>query len=185
MRSTRFQLIAVGLFSIFAMSTAVADDDTGFYIGASANWLSADQADVNDVNFEDSDTAFGARIGYMFSNYVGIEGGYLDLGDYNTEANDKGVDLNLDADGWYAVGVLNFTVLENLDLYGKLGAFFIDANTDFFEFDESDTELYGGVGIEYDFGQFNLFGEFTALDTDVNDLTIDILTVGAKLEFGG
>ena len=168
--------------SLPIISPTFADDDTGFFLGASVNRLSADQKDVNDVDFDDSDNAFGFKVGYMFTDLLGIEGGYLDLGDYNA-SNDAGIDLNLNAEGFYLVGVLNFSFAENWDAYGKLGAFAFDSNTDFTDFDESSTELFGGLGIEYDFGTWNIFGEFSKLDTDTNDLSIDILSLGVKYEF--
>ena len=180
----RVQIIPVAtVLSLAVASPVFADDDTGFYLGASANRLSADQKNVNDVDFEDSDTALGLKAGYMFTDLFGIEGGYLDLGDYNTRGNSQGVNLNLDADGFYLVGVLNFSVGENWDLYGKLGAFSFDSNTSLTGFDKSSTEVYGGLGVEYDFGTWNIFGEFSKLDTDTNDLTFDIISLGIKYEF--
>lgn len=172
----------VGILSLAVSSPTFADDDTGFFLGASVNRLSADQKDVNDVDFDDSDNAFGLKVGYMFTDLLGIEGGYIDLGDYNA-SNDEGIDLNLDAEGFYLVGVLNFSFAENWDAYGKLGAFAFDSNSDFTEFDESSTELFGGLGIEYDFGTWNIFGEFSKVDTDTNDLSIDIISLGIKYEF--
>ena len=86
-------------------SSAFADDDSGWYLGAFANRLSADQDNVSDVDFEDSDTALGLKGGYMFTDLFGIEGGYLDLGDYNTRGNTQGIDLNLDAEGFEIDGL--------------------------------------------------------------------------------
>jgi hypothetical protein len=181
----RVQILSVAaILSLAVASPIFADDDTGFYLGASANRLSADQKNVSDVDFEDSDTALGLKAGYMFTDRFGVEGGYLDLGDYNTRGNEQGIDLNLDAEGFYLVGVLNFSVAENWDIYGKLGGFFLDTNTDLTGFDKSSTELFGGLGVEYDFGKWNIFGEFSKLDTDTNDLTFDIISLGVKYEFG-
>lgn len=180
----RVKIIPVAaVLGLAIASSSFADDDAGFYLGASANWLSADQKDVNDVSFEDSDVALGLKAGFMFTDLFGIEGGYLDLGDYNTKANNRGVSLNLDAEGFYLVGVLNFSVAEHWDLYGKLGAFAFDSDTNLTGFDKSSTELYGGLGVEYDFGTWNIFGEFSKLDTDTNDLSIDIISLGIKYEF--
>ena len=184
MKVLKYSTLTAAL-SLAISSPTLADDDTGFYLGGSVNRLSADQNNVNDVDFEDSDNAFGLKAGYMFTDLLGVEGGYIDLGDYNTKGNDAGVNLSLDADGFYLVGVLNFSFAENWDIYGKLGAFAFDSNTDFtgVDFDESSTELFGGLGIEYDFGHWNIFGEFSKLDTDTNDLSIDILSLGVKYEF--
>lgn len=185
MKGVNYFAVAAVL-SLAITSPTFADDDTGFYLGASVNRLSADQDNVNDVDFDDSDNAFGLKAGYMFTDLFGIEGGYLDLGNYNTEGNEADINLSLDAEGFYLVGVLNFSFAENWDIYGKLGAFAFDSNTDFtdVDFDDSSTELFGGLGIEYDFGNWNIFGEFSKLDTDTNNLSIDIISLGVKYEFG-
>jgi hypothetical protein len=172
-------IVALGL------SPACADDDTGGYIGISANRLSVDNVETTDTDFEDSDTAFGAKVGYMFTDMFGIEGGYLDLGDYETRGQEEGRNLSLDAEGWYLAGVLNFSLAENFDLYGKLGAFSVDSNSDFTDFEESSTEVFGGVGAEYDLGAVNLFGEFNVIDTDIADINWDVISLGIKYEFGG
>jgi len=183
MMKSNILLAAGSALFLISTSTVIADDDTGWFLGASVNRLSADQKSVEDVDFEDSDNAFGLKGGYMFSNLFGLEAGYIDLGDYKTQGNEKGVNLNLDAEGWYLAGVLNFTPADNWDLYAKLGAFVLDTNSNLTEFDDSTTEVYGGIGVEYDFGDWNIFGEFSAVNTDVNDLTTDILSLGLKYEF--
>jgi hypothetical protein len=175
------KLFMAGAIAGMVSVPAMADDDTGGYLGVSANRMSANQRDVNDLSFDDSDTAYGLKGGYMFTNLLGLEGGYLDLGDYSAGAGTNA--LNLDAEGFYLVGVLNFTPADKWDIYGKLGAFALDTNTDLTDFDESSTELYGGIGTEYDFGQWNIFGEYSWLDTDVNDLTFDTISIGLKYEF--
>jgi OOP family OmpA-OmpF porin len=180
----RFQTLTAGAALAALVSVpAVADDDSGWYIGASANWLSADDINVTDADFDDSDTAYGFKGGYMFTDLLGIEGGYMDLGSYQATGNTEGNNLNLDVEGWYIAGILNFSFAENWDAYGKLGAFAVDSNTDFTDFDESSTEIFGGLGIEYDFGAVNLFGEFDIIDTDTADLVVDVISVGLKYEF--
>ncbi|MDH3376692.1 MAG: porin family protein [Gammaproteobacteria bacterium] len=176
--------IAGAALTTLSASPVLADDDSGWYLGGSVNRLSADQNNVNDVDFDDSDNAFGIKLGHMFTDLVGIEGGYLDLGDYHTRGNDKGIDLSLDAEGFYVVGVLNLPVANTWDIYGKLGVFAFDSDTDALDFDESSTEAFGTIGAEYDFGLWNVFGELSKIDTDTNDLSIDILSLGVKFEFG-
>lgn len=181
---TKTPVLAAALTLGFLVTTPVAaDDDTGLYIGGSINRLSADFADVNDVNFDDSDNALGAKIGYMFNNRFGVEAGYLDLGNYQARAENGGINLNLDSDGFYGVGVLNAELSDRWDFYGKLGVFIIDSNADFTDFEESSTELYGALGVQYDLGPIDVFGEFSKIDTDYQDLSIDIITLGINYQF--
>ena len=46
-----FYCAMAAAISMSITSPAFADDDTGFFLGASVNRLSADQKDVNDVDF--------------------------------------------------------------------------------------------------------------------------------------
>lgn len=179
----RLTLLAATLVAAAVVVPAHADDDTGPYAGISVNRLSTNEADVRDVRFRDSDNALGLKFGYLFDGRFGLEGGYLDLGDYRARGGDRGADLTLDVEGYYLVGVYNHELAANWDVYGKLGVFAVDTDSSLTGFNRSSTEPYGGIGVEYDFGDWNLFGEYTKLDTDVDDLTIDAISLGVKYEF--
>lgn len=166
------------------------EEDYGWYVSGTVNRLSADFKDRSDVSFDDSDNAAGARVGYMFTDLLGVELGYLDLGSYSAQGDRPGNDINLDADAFTGAVVLNFSVTPMLDLYGKFGAFYVDSDstthingTTFIDSDDG-VEPFGGIGIEADFGRFAVFGEYSRVDTSVHDLTLDIATVGVKYEFG-
>lgn len=177
---------SVGVVTVMlGLSPAHADDDSGAYVGFSANRLSVDNVETSDTDFEDSDTAFGAKAGFMFTDLFGIEGGYLDLGDYETRGQEEGRNLSLDAEGWYLAGVVNLALSDDFDLYGKLGVFSVDSNSDFTDFEESSTEAFGGVGAEYDMGALNFFGELNVIDTDIADINWDVISLGIKYELGG
>jgi hypothetical protein len=126
----------------------------------------------------------------MFTDIFGIEVQYLDLGNYQSEGNSPTNRINIDADALSLAGVLNWGVTEHVDLYGKLGAYYIDANSDSFvagrvlQDNASTTEVFGAGGAEYDFGKFNLFVEISVAETDISDLAIDIASIGVKYEFG-
>lgn len=177
--------IALAL-TLLTPGVVIGDDDTGFYIGIAGNRLDANFDDVSDVSFDDSDTAASIKGGYMFNNYFGVEVGYLDLGDYE---GDSGV--TIDADSFQLAGVLNYDVTEKFDIYGKLGAFFVNAKSDqvlpivgLVQEDDDTTEVYAAIGGELDLGALNFFAEYSVVDTDINDLTIDIISLGVKYEFG-
>jgi len=187
--TTRYLNGAFASLLMISAANVVADDDTGWFLSVSANRVSADFEDSSDVDFDDSDTAFGVRAGYMFTDVVGIEVGYLDLGDFSAEGDRPGNRIDLDADAYSAAFVLNWSAHEMVDVYGKLGAYHIDANSDStaagitLAQGDSETEAFYGVGAELDFGQFNVFTEFSQVDTDVNDLSFDIVSLGVKFEF--
>ncbi len=173
-----------------AISTAsLADDDTGFYVSVSANRLSADFEDENDVKFGESDSTAGVRAGYMFNDMFGIEAGYLDLGKYDAAGDRPGNEINLNADAWVLAGVVNWSVVDKVDLYGKLGVYHIDAESDSviagvtLNANDDETEAFGAIGAEYDMGNVNVFFEISKADTDVSELTIDVASLGVKYEF--
>ncbi len=175
---------------IFTTSVVLADDDSGWYFGASGNRLSADFEDVDDVNFSESDTALGLQIGYMFTNLIGLEAGYIDLGDYSAPGDNPGNALQLDADAFSAALVLNFSVIDQLDIYVKGGAFLVRAESDStvasetFRVDDDSVEPFGAFGLKADLGAWNIFGEISKVDTSVRDLSIDIFSLGVRYELG-
>jgi len=185
-------ILPVAAFSIALLAgpaQAIADDDTGFYIGAGVSALSADFEDENDVNFDDSDTAPGLRLGYMFNNLVGVEVGYQDFGDYSAPGDSPENRIDLDAEAFSAAIVLNWAVHDKIDIYTKAGAYFIEAESNSvvagnsFNAGDDTTEAFAAFGVEWDLGNFNVFGEISKVDTDVNELTVDIVTAGVKYEF--
>lgn len=168
---------------------AVADDDTGVYLSVAASRLSADFEDENDINFEDSDNAGSVRLGYMFNDRFGVELGYLDLGSFTSDGDSPANRIELDGDAVSLAFVANWSVLEQLDLYGKVGAYNLDVKSTsviagrVLTANQEENEPFAAFGVDWDLGQFNLFGEFSVVDTDVSELTIDIATAGVKIEF--
>ncbi|MDH3638872.1 MAG: porin family protein [Gammaproteobacteria bacterium] len=189
MKLSKTKKIIVGASAMLMVSGAQvvqADDDTGWYVGAGVSRLDADFKDVDDLSFDDSDNTAQIKGGYMFTDIFGVEAGWLDLGDY-----EGGSGVKIDADGFWLAGVANWSVSERWDLYAKLGVAIVDATSDqvipgIGPVQNNDTEenIFGGVGAEVDFGNWNIFGEFAVMDTDVSDLNIDIITLGVKYEIG-
>lgn len=176
---------AAALLLASGVQMVQADDDTGWYVGLGVNRLDADFDNRADLDFDDSDSAASIKGGYMFNDVFGLEGGYLDLGNYKGGSGGE-----IDANAFWLAGLLNWGVSEHWDLYAKLGVAIVDAKSDQFvplvgrvKEDDTETEALFGVGAEYDFGNWNLFGEFSVVDTDVSDLTVDIITLGVKYEF--
>ncbi|MGB5705833.1 MAG: porin [Arenicellales bacterium] len=143
--------------------------------------------DVDDLSFNGSDTTWGIRGGYMFNNRFGVEAGYIDLGNYE---GDSGV--TIDANQWQLAAAGSWDVTEQFGLYGKVGASFVKSRSDqvlpiigSVSDNQDETKAYLAIGTDYYFGKVGVFGEFSWVDTSVNDLTVDILTVGLKYNFGG
>ncbi len=158
-------------------SLADTDDGSALYVGLGASLVDIDEAELD---FDDSDATADIRVGYMFTNSLGLEIGYQDLGNFS-EGN---AELDLDA---YSAALVANIPLNNFDLYGKLGAnringeLTINGNS---IADEDDTNLFFGGGAELDMGSFNLFTEYTItkFDNDNVDTDIQRVTAGIKIE---
>lgn len=165
---------------------AAGRDGSGMYVGAAANRLDASFDDASNVSFDDSDTTWSVFGGFMFNKWFGAEVGYLDLGSY---ASDSG--LKLDADAISLAAVANWNLSNNFALYGKLGVFFLESNSEqvipgigLVQDGEDSTQEYVAVGAQFNFGNgLGLYGEYSWADTSVNDLNIDIISVGLKYYF--
>lgn len=183
-------LLSTMLLTAAFVANSQVPDDEGYYVGISANWVNADFKDRSDTDFDDSDTAFGIRGGYMFSDMFGVEIGYMDFGDFEATDDNANDTIDLNADAFTIAAVFNWSAAEYIDLYGKLGVYNVNANRTSFiagnilEDDDDDTSAYGTLGIEYDFGDWDVFAEYSIADTDINDLDMDIISVGVKYQFG-
>lgn len=184
-----FKTVFVILLGFLSLDTVFADDDAGPYFGVGVNRLSAHFEDQSDIDFEESDNAVSAKAGFMFTDFIGVEVAYIDLGSYQADGETRGNRIDLDADGISAAVVLNWSVINQLDLYGKLGLYRLNVESNSIiagnqlTTDEAEEEVFGAIGIEYDLGTANLFTELSVVDTDTNELSITIATAGVKFEF--
>lgn len=173
------------------------EDDAGFYVGlgiARASLDFQDQSEV-DVEFEDTENAYLGRVGYMFSNWIGVEGAYYRFNNYQNIDSDvldnydlQGIsNADVDIDAFTASIVLNLP-LQYVDLYAKGGFANLEGTASATSdrttvtLTDSSTEPFAVVGAELDFGQFNLFSEYTRI-LDNDDYSVDLLSAGIKFEF--
>ncbi|MDH3693010.1 MAG: porin family protein [Gammaproteobacteria bacterium] len=168
-------LLVLVVSAVSAPVFAVQGGDPGLYIGVGANRLTVDDSDI-----DDSDTTFSGRIGYMFNSFLGVEGRLIDLGEFE----DRGA--KLDVDGIAASLVLSVPV-GFVDLYGKLGVIHVEGELELetplgrIDKDGDGAEAFAGIGIEFDTGTLNIFGEYSRIDNDL-DIDIDVITAGLKFE---
>ncbi len=185
--SRRFlpHVLVVGALAL-GPTISAADDDTGLFLDAAWNRIDTNFRDANDVDFDESDDTWSARLGYMFNNNWGIQVGYLDLGDYQVDGG-----FSLDAEAIELSGLGKFDLGENFSLYGKAGVYFLESSSQQVipgrgpvKDDQDETQGFVGLGAVYDFGSVGLFAEYSWVDTEINDLTLDIISAGVKYQFG-
>lgn len=152
---------------------ALADDDTGFYLGV--GWA---LTDVDDNNFDESMDHLGFRAGYMFTDNFGIDLTSIIEGDEKTD------DVTAEVSAIGLSAIASAPLGEYFDVYGKLGIGEVEARvfTDDEVFTEdSSTEFFWGIGGEVDFGVTNIFLEYNRFDSE--NVNLNATMLGLKFEF--
>ncbi len=204
MHFDRKALLAALIAPAFAIGTAFAAEP-GFYIGASAGQttakassdpiLVAPPSTFNTFHFDKEETGYKGYVGYNFLPWLGVEGGYVELGNpsQGQMVGTTRIEGEVDANGWegFVVGTLP---LGPVDVFAKVGG--IASNIDFDgrvsttfapteHFSESDSNgmwAYGG-GIAYNFGHWAIRAEYEAYDVDKLD-DLYFISGGLTYHFG-
>ena len=203
--------LLISIVLVFTAAT-VAAEDSGFYLGGSVAYSDFDE-DKGDVNaalaitgvtgtvvVDDEDLGWKGFWGYNFNKYMAIEGAYVDLGevdgDFTVTAPVPGVGKSvIEVDGFTVLGIGQYPVLERVDLFAKVGAYFWDAegritlnsgmNEAAFETDEDGTDLVYGAGAVYEFTEHVAvraeWERYSDVGDDEND--VDFLSIGIEFNF--
>lgn len=188
---------ALCLTAILAMvAVPVSAIENGFYIGGSIGGSSLTVTDfddqLDDLRFSDGDTAYKLFGGIRFLNFLGVEAGYVDLGEPNDvvgESGDDPIHVQIGLKGWNAFAV-GFLPIGPADLFAKVGVVSWDADiiarlvpTDQTDSDsDSGTDAAWGIGIGLRLGKVTLRAEgeqFNIADAD----DVYMFSVGATFTF--
>jgi OOP family OmpA-OmpF porin len=162
------------------------------YIGAGAAIVDHEYkipgaSSLGHSEYKSSGKLFG---GYDFNQNWGVEAGYTDYRTSNASYTVNGVQGSAEADGYsfYLAGKATLPVNERFSVYGKLGAAYnkVDLSSTMpLRHDESDTEVYGGVGVQYNLNQnVSLIAEYERYGSSRDfGPKPDVFTVGAKYSF--
>lgn len=153
------------------------------------------------IDEDESDRGYKLFVGYQFNQYVAVEAGYADLGDFTVEvnrapgagtlageANYKGYNLDL-------VGTWPLT--PRLSAFGRVGAFHYETEESFtgtqsvaasLVRDDKDTGYKFGAGLEYSFTE-RLSARIEAERYRIEDLigdhgSVNLYSVGLVYRFG-
>jgi OOP family OmpA-OmpF porin len=139
--------------------------DTGFYAGGALGQAKAKDAcsGITGIGFsggcDDKDTAWKIFGGYQFNPNLGVELGYVDLGDFTANGTVLGapVSASAEAKGFELVGVGSIPFTQQLSGYAKAGAFRWDVDTRTAAGatatggGDKGTDFTYGLGLKYDF----------------------------------
>lgn len=179
---------------VVASSASYAADRTGFFVNGQVG-----QSSLDDETLDDNDTSFAVGGSYRWG-MLGIEGGYVDLGEYENvySVPDLTTTTSADINGW-TLGVNgHFNMTDNWYVSARLGIFHWDGSLDIrreygfsplesrVHFDESGSDWYAGIGVGYDFNSnFGLGLSYDRYKADSNgfDFTNDVVSLNAEYRF--
>ena len=187
--SRNMSILMKAALVIAAMLPAAAFAGGGFYIGGSAGGATI-EADLDPTAFpglpssiDEDDTATKIFLGYQFELpvlTVGIEGGYVDLGEPDIDI--LGDPLSVDVTGVNLWGIASLDV-GLFDVFGKLGYISWDVEADYLGARETDdgSDLGYGLGAAFYLGPLQIRGEYEVYDLD--DTDVSMLSLGVAYHF--
>lgn len=153
-----------------AFSPALLAAQPGAYVGGGVGVYTLD---IDDIDYDDSAALLRGFAGFRLNDNWAIEGDYQRF----SEAEDDflGVDAELDFEG-YGVALRPIIPLGNLvDLYGKVGWTWYDADASAggFAISDSGDDFTWGGGVDFHLGDLlTLRGEVSRIEIDDTDLNL-------------
>ena len=181
---TKWLRSAMGGCAIFLLVPLANAAETGFYVGGGIGSAGIEFDDpVLPEDFDESDFGWKVFGGFNFDLAfdLGVEVGYVDLGE--PAANIGAVSVELDPTGFDVFGVAGFD-LGPVNVFGKLGYIFWDADIDVGTIDFSDdgNDLAYGVGVRIGLDSLEIRGEYESFDISDID-TVDMLSASIVYYF--
>lgn len=146
------------------------------YVGASVGQSNIDES-VGGFAFDDDDTGWQVFAGYDFSNALGVEAGWIDMGEYNVGAADLGLD------GATLAVTGRMPIVPNWSVFVKGGAFFWEAESSTAGLATDDVDFLAGAGVRFQIPNNENFGvraEWTYFDSSPQ---IDMYSLGLEARF--
>ena len=190
MKMTKLLLPALAGTSLFfasALTHAQTAENLGLYVGGAYG-----VASVNDSEFDDDDTVIQGFVGLQLSPYLGIEGGYMDLGKHGGDL------LRSDIDGYSLSVTGTLPLTDSFSLFVKGGQLWWDSKVSAAGFSSSydGEEWIYGVGMNFAMTErldFRLTYDRVDVDLEQDevgpvasgdfDSEIDIVSAGLRFRF--
>jgi OOP family OmpA-OmpF porin len=184
-------------------------DDLAAFVAQQFEFTATDSA----VSFKDDDSSYGFVVGYRWTPYLAVEGGYMDLGKvrYRSSANGAYADGQggtepgylgqsfTSSTGGIAVSALGILPLSyRWEVYARGGIVFTSNDLDIFLTDgigravdrhsKSSTDLLGGVGLSFSFAEiyqarFEYQRVFDAGHDETGEADVDVISIGITVTF--
>ena len=149
--------IAVAVLALAGAGQAVAQDpeeQQGVYVGGGIGDFSMeiDEFDADDIDFDESDSAYKLFVGYRFNQFFGAQFDYLDLGGSDSGTGLQHLELET---GGYALRLEGTLPLAFFELFATAGLVFSDVDGTYggVDFDESDNDPVYSVGAGFEIAE--------------------------------
>jgi Outer membrane protein beta-barrel domain len=169
-------IAALALAACAVATPAMADNDSGLYLGAGIGRFDIKVDGIEDVgetieSFESDDTTFKVFAGWRFNKFLGVELDYMDLGSPEDTIDDERVQTEINGVAPYLIGTIP---LGPVEFFAKVGYYFYDVKIETESIDlldESDEDLVYGAGIGLTlFGHLHARVEYEIIEvSDVDD----------------
>ena len=103
---------------IAALAAPIAAQAQNAYVGGNVG-RAEQKVEVSGLSFKENDTGFKLYGGYNFTKNVGIEGGFVDMGDAKRSGN--GASISSKAQSIYVAATGTLPLNEQFALFGKAG----------------------------------------------------------------
>lgn len=149
------------------------------------------------TEFDHKDTAYSISGGLFFNEYLGVEVGYINMGEADASAFSNGLEtypvgdaaLTFETDGFKLGALGSIPLGSGFDLQAQLGYFAWDSDasiavndTDAGNAGDSGSDFYYGLGIGYGYEIVNYHLSYTRYD--VEETHVDVLALGFRVGFG-
>jgi OOP family OmpA-OmpF porin len=175
-------LLLSGACALATIPLSAHATDNGLYLGGGAGVYNLD---INDTDFDDNATVGKIFAGYRLHPNLAIEADYQKL--FEADDDILGLKTEVDADAWTVALRPTLPLTDFVDLYAKVGYTWYDVKTKASLLgvsttdSESDSDFSWGGGVDFNFGNLSLRGEFSRIE--VNDADLNLLTAGVMFRF--
>ena len=172
--------------ALCALTPVTAFGDSGLILAASVGSAELSE-DFDGFDVDASSTAYRLTVGWRFSDYLAVEAGYHNFGDFDQTFDSSGtlIDVSLKADGFTFGGVGSLPLGDRFALFARAGAFFWDGDADINNVTQAtpeDTNLYVGVGARLALTErLSLTADASRYDLD--DTSSSVFSAGFDIRF--
>lgn len=174
------KILILVLFTAFLINETKAQ----FYAGGSLgnSFVDTQLADINNESFKYNGNSFAWKVfaGVGLKSFLGIEGGYRDLGKLNNTIDGNKVYIKTQGGDIALRGNIN---IGPVAAYAKAGAFFASQKITELNWKNSNTNFLWGIGAGLNLGGFGVRLEYENLGMESSN-SLSMLSIGGSIAFG-